>query len=230
MIILKKDYKTNASKIADAIRMDIESGVLKVGDKLPPERELSKVYGLSRSSVREGVRQLSTMGYVETKKNVGSFVSSIHLSNRYSDNPIRQVFEKASVLYLMEVRLILEKNMIEYAVQRATSKDLDRMRIAVEQMSSHETLVDFLKSDIAFHFAIAEATHNEVMIEIMRGIFKRINQNKEYFLSTSLETRHRTLIIFKEIVKCIEEKDFRTAQDLYEEHLFDVEKALQKIV
>ncbi|MDW7671442.1 MAG: FCD domain-containing protein [Bacillota bacterium] len=227
---MDRTYRTNASILADAIRSDIESGVLKVGDKLPPERELSKVYGLSRASVREGVRQLSTMGYVETKRNVGSFVSSTHLSNSYGDSPIKQVFEKAPVLNLMEVRLILEKNMIEYAVERATTADLDRMRAAVERISNHDTLDVFLKSDIAFHFAIVEATHNEVLIEIMRGIFKRINQNKEYFLSTSLETRHQTLIIFKKIIKCIEEKDYETAKELYGEHLFDVESALQKLV
>jgi GntR family transcriptional repressor for pyruvate dehydrogenase complex len=227
---MNRTYKTNAGKLADAIRSDIESGVLKAGEKLPPERELSKVYGLSRASIREGVRQLSTMGYVETKKNVGSFVSAKYLSNSYTDNQITQVFAMAPVLYLMEVRLILEKNMIGFAVQRATPEDLDRMREAVDRMSKHETLDSFLQSDIAFHFAIAKATHNEVMIEIMRMFFKRINENKEYFLSTSLETRHRTLIAFKKIITCIEEKDFDKAKDLYEEHLFDVESALQKLV
>lgn len=227
---MNKQEKKSTKEFVVEIIASIEQERKLPGDKLPSERELSKTYGISRSSVREGLHQLATMGYIETKQYIGSFVSSEYKQQPVNIASINQVFEVAHIKNLMEVRLILENNVIALAAARATNDDIQHMKEAVDKISKHENINEFYLADLDFHIALVKATHNEIFIELMKVIFKRIHQNKEFFLSSSLETRHKTFTLFTEIISSISRKDIDKATALYAEHLNDVEMALSKIM
>lgn len=227
---MDKQEKKTSQKFVVEIIASIEQQEKLPGDKLPSERELSKAYGISRTSVRDGIRQLTTMGYIETKQNVGSFVSSKYSQAPANSASINNVFVAADIVNLMEVRLILENNIMPLAAVRATEDDIQHMKEAVDKISKHENINEFYLADLDFHIALVEATHNEIVIELMQVIFRRLHQNEEFFLSSCLETRHKTFTLFTEIISSIIRKDVDKATALYSEHLKDVEKELNKIM
>jgi len=183
-------------KVAKEIIGRIEDNTYAIGDKLPSERELVKSMGISRSSVREGVKLLMTMGYVETKDRRGTFISS-----KYS----------------------------QIAAKRATADDIQQMKYNIEQLAKTDDVSVLYKADLDFHLSIAKATHNILYFEIEKILLEKINEYQVYFSSTSLETQSKTIEVFNLIVQNIENKNIKKAVSLYNEHLEDVESALDRL-
>lgn len=152
------------------IKALISSGKLKPGDQLPTERELAEALKVSRPSVREALRTLETMGYLESRIGVGggSFIKQITISDVIA--PLSEMFlkHKKSILELQEVRLILESETAGLAAQRCNSEDLTEIEDGLLTMQKEiDTRELGMAGDNAFHNAVAKATHNEVLITFM---------------------------------------------------------------
>lgn len=216
-------------KVAKEIIEKIEDNTYAIGDKLPSERELVKAMGISRSSVREGVKLLITMGYVETKDRRGTFIASKTPVNSASSEKFNDILDLASVYELMEVRLNIERSIIEIAAKRATAEDLQQMKLNIEQLARTDEINALYKADLDFHLSIAKASQNIIYFEIEKMLLEKINEYQAYFSSTSLATREKTIEVFKLIVQNIENKNVKKAISLYHEHLEDVESALDQL-
>ncbi|MZQ99557.1 MAG: FCD domain-containing protein [Acidaminobacter sp.] len=216
-------------KVAKEIIGRIEDNTYSIGDKLPSERELVKSMGISRSSVREGVKLLTTMGYVETKDRRGTFISSKYKANNSGSDKFNDILQLASVYDLMEVRLNIERSIIQIAAKRATADDIQQMKYNIEQLAKTDDVSVLYKADLDFHLSIAKATHNILYFEIEKILLEKINESQEYFSSTSLETKSKTIEVFNLIVQNIENKNIKKAVALYNEHLEDVESALDRL-
>jgi GntR family transcriptional repressor for pyruvate dehydrogenase complex len=219
--------KSTPLQIAEHIKDEIELGKLKPGDKLPSERELVKELSVSRSSVREAIKYLSTMGYLDSIKRKGTFVSRKYIENKYANAQLNNFLKVAPIFDLMEVRMFLENQFIVLAVKRANNADLEKMKNVLVKMKKVRDNDSFLKSDLEFHLTLAESTHNVVIVELMKVIIKRIYDNVEEFIASSSETRKSTLDTFTKIVFYIEEKNIEEAELLYRNHLYLVDDSLK---
>ncbi len=172
---MQKPKKRLAESIADRIlQMITEERRFSAGDKLPNENDLSQELGVSRATLREAVRILSTGGILEIRRGCGTYVLDQTLSADYGALQ-RAAQATANIRDLFEMRLIFEPESAYFAAKRATDEELSeilRYGEAVEaKILSGE---DRTQEEQRFHESIAKATHNEFMTHLLPIIFEAI--------------------------------------------------------
>lgn len=169
--------KKISAQIAEQIRSSILSGEFTPGDKLPPERELAEMFGVSRPSVREALNMLAASGLVMSYQGGGTVVMSLvetSAGNSLSEL-IRSQQERA--LDVIEVRKGMESWTAFYAAQRALPEDLRRMEELVAGMERNLASMSPSEDlDANFHIIIARATHNVVWLHLMQNIFDAMKE------------------------------------------------------
>jgi DNA-binding FadR family transcriptional regulator len=159
--------------LPDAVMTEIQRAFvergLKVGDRLPSERELANQLSVGRSSLREAMQGLQTMGLVEVRHGIGTFfasepgkwlVSPLH----FSDTPPRRLFGE-----LIEARLLVEVRLAALAAERATKDDIARVREAAERRA-HAQRGQYLERGLEFHLAVATAAHHSVLASMFKSV------------------------------------------------------------
>ncbi len=169
--------KKVSSQIAEQIRSSILAGEFNPGDKLPPERELAEMFGVSRPSVREALNILAAAGLVESYQGGGTVVKS--LVETTTGSPLSELIkaERERALDVIEVRKSMEAWTAYYAAQRALPEDLRRLESIVAEME--QNLGETKSSqdlDANFHIVIAQATHNVVWLHMMQSIFDAMKE------------------------------------------------------
>ncbi len=164
--------KRISDQVFEQIRELIYKGEFKSGQQILPERELALSMAVSRTSVRNAINKLVTMGLLEHRQGQGTFVSSPE--NR-TGNPLAAVMatDEATLDDLLEVRMGLECNAALLAAQRATDTDLKAIEKSLEEMIHDLETTDRIGtgSDAAFHMAVAFSTKNPVLIHLMRNFY-----------------------------------------------------------
>lgn len=199
--------------IIEEIKTMVLSGELKPGDRLPPERVMTEMFGISRMSLREALKSLSVIGLIAARPGEGYFVSenydrgisSLNLMSFYSDD-VR--------FSILETRLIVEPEAVKLAVERITEEQILEMDRCVQEMFAHLDSADqsyYLKPDERFHRLIIEATQNVVLINMMRTLGQLIVEIKI--------ARERSAKEHKEILSAIKARDKELAADLMSKHI-----------
>lgn len=147
---------------------EIAQGIIQPGAVLPPEHELENRLGVSRGVVREAIKTLSGKGLVSVRPRHGTRVlprSDWSLLDRDVLNWLvgQEEPDRELLLYVQEVRSIIEPAAAALAASRATKKDLQRIKAALEAMEASDSQASATASDKAFHLAILDATHNPVL-------------------------------------------------------------------
>lgn len=215
--------KKVSSQIADQIRTSILAGEFSPGDKLPPERELAEMFGVSRPSVREAINILAAAGLVRSYQGGGTVVMS--LMETVAGNPltelIRQQQERA--LDVIEVRKGMESWTAYYAAQRALPDDVRRLEEIVAGMERNlEGLKPSEDLDASFHIVIARATHNIVWLHLMQSIFdamKEFQQSVWRAVYLTSEDHHLLYDHHRRILETIRAKEAAAAREAMIEHL-----------
>jgi GntR family transcriptional repressor for pyruvate dehydrogenase complex/GntR family L-lactate dehydrogenase operon transcriptional regulator len=163
-----------SDRIAEQLQGMIAEGVLKAGERLPPERQLAERLGVSRPSVREAIQKLGSKGLVVTRHGGGSFVAA-RLETAFTDPLIALIRERGDAEFdTLQVRMELEAMAAGLAATRATDADRECIEAAFEHMArvqrSDCDAVTKLNADIAFHLSITEASHNIVVTHLMRAV------------------------------------------------------------
>ena len=151
-----------STKIVGQIKSLIKEGDLKPGDALPPERELVKVFNVSRASLREALNSLAGMGFLEMSQKHRTIVKSL-ASGRMTE-PLHLLIKDdiQTVFELIEVRKAIETWNAYHAAKRATDDDIARLEKSTESMRTKiEQRISVVEDDADFHLAMAEATHNK---------------------------------------------------------------------
>lgn len=173
-----------SDKVVQSLRILIEHNNMQVGDRLPAERKLCEQLSVSRSSLREAIQQLTSMGILQSRGGAGTFLQQ--LSSNWSQHQIIQPLshlidqDPAYRFDVQEARIVLEGGTAWYAAQRATPEDLLNIRRCYEQISHSQGLGNddqAAQADAKFHLAIAEASHNLVLIQMMRSLFDLLQFN-----------------------------------------------------
>lgn len=136
-------------------------------DRLPPERELAKQFGVARGTVRKALHRLEEAGLVERRMGSGTYVT-------YSAvNQTQTIIQSTSPLELVDTRFALEPQIVRLAVLNATWQDLVQLRLTLETVGHiSEDYQEFSTADEKFHLALANCTRNSLII----WMYKRVNE------------------------------------------------------
>jgi len=162
----------NRNSLSDAIVEQIidliSRGVLKPGERLPSEKELCLRFGVGRTTIREGLRSMAVMGILDGRVGEGTFVSAD--SRKYLEKALQRglLIDRKSVNDLVETRLMLESQTAYAAAARATDENLQEIEEALEGMRrSLDRPEEYLEHDLRFHLAIARATQNQILYNLL---------------------------------------------------------------
>lgn len=146
---------------------------LKPGDYLPSETELTRTFGVSKSSVREAVKMLQAMGVVEVRRGQGTLVRTQPGAGYISPMIFQLLMESGYPDDLVELRLMFEPAYTVMAMRRATDEDLARIGKALERLeASVRSRTQVAEDDLAFHLAILRTTGNRLVVRIGETIFQ----------------------------------------------------------
>ncbi len=166
--------------VVTRIRAAIERGELKSGDRLDPERELATRFGVSRPSIRSGLKTLAGMGVVQIRRGAGTFITAGPPTLGSEPLGFLAALHGISRKQLFEARITLEASVAQFAAERATAEHL--VAIGDETVAMFAALDDpdvFLKHDIRFHQAVAAAADNpalSAMVEMVASMFQQVRQ------------------------------------------------------
>jgi len=156
-------------KIVEQIKTLILNGELKIGDKLPPERELAEKFGVARPTVREALSALEVLGIIDVQMGSGAFIRRI--PENEIENSIRQLDNEADPFELLEARKIIESVIAKAAANKATSEDVAALEELITEMEKKLREQEFsMELDREFHLRVAKATGNSVLMGIAENL------------------------------------------------------------
>lgn len=230
-------------RLSDDIVARIETmileGTLKAGERLPAERMLAEQFGVSRPSLREALQKLVAKGLLISRQGGGTFVTE-SLGSTFSD-PLLQLLENNPEAQrdLLEFRHTLEGSCAYYAALRATEVDQQRLREAFETLQqcyarepSKISRAEEGAADARFHLAIAEASHNAVLLHTIRGLFDLLRRNVVTNIggmyAQRSETREILMRQHRALFEAIIERRAEDAREISSQHIHYVQEVLSE--
>jgi len=207
-------------KIVIQIHALIVEGKLRPGDRLPGERALAETIGCSRTSLREAFRVLESEGLIVSKPGGGRFVQNLdqNIKLAYRQNAV-DMLEKSAIFYFLEAREALEPRIAQLAVERATVKQIDKIKTVLRKMEDKlKNPTDKVDSDANFHLAVAETTNNFVFISMMESNMSMMRQVRRQTLTTT-SRYEASMLEHKAILEAIERRDEHAAITATRTHL-----------
>jgi GntR family transcriptional repressor for pyruvate dehydrogenase complex len=171
--------RSQSEVVVDGIKAMIISGRLSAGSRLPVENDLAEELGVSRGSLREGVRALVLMGVLETRQGAGTYVTALDPATLLGPLAVLVDLQRpGNMVDLMTVRRVLEVEAAGRAALRITESELveaddvlTRMEVMIRQdVVDHQAVME---ADVAFHRVIANASGNPTLSALIEGLASR---------------------------------------------------------
>ncbi|MFK5996509.1 MAG: FCD domain-containing protein [Rhodobacterales bacterium] len=228
--------KINPERVADTVMHQIETlilrGILRPGERLPSERDLSHKLGVSRPSLREAIADLESRGLLATRQGSGIYVADV-LGSAFSE-PLIQLFashEEALFDYL-SFRRDLEGMAAERAARLASDTDLKVITTLFKKMEAahgKRNPAEESALDAEFHMAIVEASHNVFMLHMMRSMFEMLRAGVFYNRQVMFKVRTTRIALLDQhraIHDAIIARNPNAARNAIEHHLGFVENCM----
>lgn len=217
-------------EIAEKIRTLIANGSLKSDDRLPPERELAQLFGVSRPAVREAVRTLEATGIVRVEHGVGVTVTEWAIEEARGLTMQSLVKESHTVQTVLDARKLIEPKMARLAAERATHEDVAHMeevqQTLVDEIAVGGTAAD---QDFQFHLLIAQAAKNDVIATMFSTISALYRHTQKLHRVKTWSLPDRPQVVAKEhalILDAIRRHDGDMAEQAALDHLLSLEHTL----
>ncbi len=223
---------TLTDEIIQSIQDLIKNETLKAGDRLPTEIELGEKFGVGRSTIREALRALASLGMIDRTKR-GTFISH-KITKEEEENAIifrSLILKDCALTDLLEWRSILEGEICVLAAQRATDEDIDQLGAALKEMeraARNHMVSTFIQADASFHLALAEAAHNQVADRILKLIREELVEEIGETLSRDHNLLKRAMKSHSLIFQAIVNEDAEQSKDLMMQHLQDVTRVIER--
>lgn len=208
----------------------IRQGMLKHGDRLPSERELSEQFKVSRSSVREAIRSLELQGLVVSKRGSGTFINTENLEAALDLVAANLNVGEAALQDVFEMRHLMEPHIAALAAQRATSDEVIAMReILEDQQRQIDEGGTGVESDSAFRFALASAIHNAALVKVVSAIEDILQMSRDRSLQEPGRPQ-RSLASHCQILDRVQLGDVDGAREAMDHHLTTVEPSARPVM
>jgi GntR family transcriptional repressor for pyruvate dehydrogenase complex len=210
-------------EIVRQVKQLIAEGRLKSGDRLPPERDLAEKFVVSRTSVREALRALESLGLIEIRPGEGTFVRLVSVDALVGPLALVMTSEREAIGELFEARRVLEPAIAALAASRATPDEVQEMeRILDDQAREIAAGKTGLAQDAAFHAAIGTAAHNRAITRTVHAIMDLLTQSREESLNTPGRPT-RSHQDHRRILQAIARRNGPAARQAMLDHLIAVE-------
>jgi GntR family transcriptional repressor for pyruvate dehydrogenase complex len=228
--------RIQSEKLSQSVIKQVEllilRGILRPGERLPSERELAEKMGVSRPSLREAIAELQERGLLESRAGAGVYVAEV-LGSAFS-KALTRLFatHNEAVFDYISFRRDLEGLAADRAARLGSDTDLkvvDTIFRKMEAAHSKRNPAEEAALDAEFHLAIIEASHNVVMLHMMRSMFELLREGVFYNRSIMFKqrtTRDTLLEQHRAINKGLQARDPAAAKTAIEAHLDFVESSL----
>jgi GntR family transcriptional repressor for pyruvate dehydrogenase complex len=219
-------------RVVDKVLELISSGAWKPGYRLPPERELSEAFGVSRTVVREAVKALEARGVLESVTGSGVSVrrADVNIVSQSLQTYIQLANREDFEIRLNEVRRVLEVEMVTLAAARRTSEQLTRLRQICQRMRAKgNTAKQMAELYFSLHVTLAEATQNDLFKVLLAPL---INQLRDHIILTWEDFPRPVEQVFDQheaIVAAVENGDADGARQAMLKHLIFSREVLEDI-
>jgi len=161
----KKSY----TRVIDYIKKQIAVGGLRTGERLPSERELSEILGISRNSVREAIRTLDFMGVVSSQHGAGNYLTGNFEKNMIESMSMMFMLNQISYQQISQLRRGLELQALMIAIDNATEQEISKL-VQINSELENQTEKDNVILDKQLHYNIAIASGNTLIINILQAL------------------------------------------------------------
>lgn len=204
------------------------SGDLEPGSKIPSERQLAEGLGVGRSAVREAIKSLSLLGLLDVRQGDGTYLS------RSGSDLLPRVIEwgllldQSQLTDLAEARTEIEVDVAGLAAKRATEEQVDALRAKFDAMrEAGEDLDAYVEADISFHLAVARASSNSILFNLVTNLRSLLSVWAHQVLEHAGETG-TSLAMHEPILDAIVNRDVDAAQTAMRAHMERASRRLQE--
>lgn len=227
---IKPIHRTSVcDEIVDQFKLMIADKDLLPGQKLPSERELAQMFNVSKSSVREALIILSSIGLIQ-RNSEGSYVNDNIIASQFTETYSLLLTEQ-DYAELYEARKLIEAVTVQLAARKADAEDIQMLEEIVEMMEDvvrkikdpYQSIEAYVELDIDFHMHLAMAGKNKVLCEFISTVRKFLNIQVSKMFTYKLQQKQDIYRIAQErhrkIVEAIMNRDPKTARDVMILHL-----------
>lgn len=217
MLFEEINTKNSAQQVMEGVIHLMEEEGFSAGEKIPSEKELMEYLEFGRSTIREALHALVAIGVLESRPGKGYFVRQYHRIPLYSNEFLSRIMNDDSFFDLMESRKIVERSIFMIAAERASEEDVERIESSLadlrEALDEGRDNITNLTTDL--HFAIANATDNQILVGLLEQLSPIIAEKIE---GTNIPPQ-KDYEIHRELVEGIKSRDPKEAESAILEHL-----------
>ena len=210
-------------KVAQQIQGLIRDGLLKPGDRLPPERELAETFQVSRSSLRDAIRVLEVMGLLAPRQGEGTVVKDLSAESLVQPLASMLAHKRELVGELLDLRRILEPPLAGRAAARATEDEHEILEGILKRQKEKVDRGELaVEEDSEFHYAIARAAKNSVILKVVDVFMDLLRESRER--SLQVEGRlQKSFAGHRRILSAIKRRDAHGAEIAMRRHIEEIE-------
>jgi DNA-binding FadR family transcriptional regulator len=218
------ERRTVTEEIRERLTRAIETGVLPLGQRLPPERVLSEEFGVARTSVREAIQGLLSTGQLIRRAN------RIIVADQLPEIDFDPEGSKVRLAELFEVRQVIEVPIAEFAAERATDEERREIVALARGFKATMRNAEFQVSNREFHWMIARAAHNSLLTELFGKVLEALSEAEQAAWPPDGSRAARRITSqsaadHRAIAQAIRGRDSKLAGLLTEAHLHEMERS-----
>jgi len=220
-------HGTTSQEVISQLREMIHRGDLRPGDRLPPERDLAKMLGVSRPTLRAGIRSLAAVGVLQSRQGAGTFVVKSEGPPSLDSSPLRLMasLHGFTPAEMFEARRSLEMAVAGLAAKRATGEQLATMSEEIAGMyASLDDPEQFLVHDMRFHQTVAAASGNRILTSLMNMVATILFDVRRKKVKRARDLKE-SAEMHRQIYRAIREQNSEAASNAMRDHLVRAQKA-----
>jgi GntR family transcriptional regulator, transcriptional repressor for pyruvate dehydrogenase complex len=218
---------TTFEEVVSQLQAMIHSGELRAGDRLPPERDLAKLLGVSRPTLRAGISSLAAVGVLQSRQGAGTFVVGADGPPTLDSSPLRLMasLHGFTTAEMFEARQSLEMAIAGLAAEHATSDQIASMSEELTGMfASLDAPEQFLIHDMRFHQSVAAASGNRILTALMNMVATILFEVRSKTVKRAKDLKE-SAEMHRHIYRAIRERNSEAARNAMREHLVRAQKA-----
>lgn len=225
--IERVDSSLTTDSVVSQIRDLISRGELHAGDRLPPERDLAQRLGISRPSLRAGLRSLVAIGVLRARQGSGTFISEGPLTLDSEPLKLLATLHGFSFERMFEARRIIEESVASLAAERANGEQLALIADEIADMyASLDDPQNYLIHDIRFHRALGAASGNPILAALVEMVSAVMYEQRRETISRAHDFG-QSLNKHRQIYRAISAHNPDQARTAMHEHLLQAQQAYE---
>ncbi len=215
-------------QVIEQIKSKIKSGEIKKGDRLPSEREMAELIGVSRTSVREAIRALEVVGLVESKQGAGNYIKTNFDNSLFEPLSVMFMLQESSVQEMYDLRETLELECAKLSAKNIEDNELALLTAIVDRMYLAGTEEESLELDIKFHHLIAKASRNVLlinMLDVISQLMDEFIQKSRMQILHEGNTKESLLEIHENLLRALKCRDESKVCNAMKEHFNLIRKS-----